>query len=141
MPYIPSTFLQTSKHYRLAYHNHIEIEISSKIRITNLEDHFCLTINVPYKPLRIKQHSSDEETFPVRKHLILDIVFQRLAIPGYLITEMNVIWSHWGTLYKVEMYRIGPLPPSPSLHPFHLHYLSIDCDAQDQNISEEYNTI
>lgn len=78
----------------------------------------------------------------MRKHLILDIVFQRLAILGYLITEMNVIWSHWGTLYKVEMYRIGPLrPPSPSLHPFHLHYLSIDCDAQDQNISEEYNTI
>lgn len=27
---------------------------------------------------------------------------------------MNVIWSHWGTLYKVEMYRIGPLrPPLP----------------------------
>lgn len=58
MPYIPSTLLQTSQNV-IVYHNHIEIEISSKlyICITSLGRSLCLTINVPYKPQRIKQHT------------------------------------------------------------------------------------
>lgn len=64
----------------------------------------------------------------MRKHLILDIVFQRLAIPGYLITENEYHLVPMGN--NVQNKNVQDCPPPSSK--FHLHYLSIDCDTQDQ---------
>lgn len=43
------------------------------------------------------------------------------------LQKMNIIWSHMGNI--VQNRNVQDCPPPPQ---FHLHYFSIDCDAQDQ---------